>query len=156
MESNVERRIKVLWELAKAPASMSQAYIAAVVAVYSAAYQADLAPLDRESDFPRFGQGSPDFHPRISGFCELDVQNVHDGPVMQLVERVEAVPETMTRSYLALYRGALQRLEDMLNSNPPPSPAQRAAIEAQLAALRAELDPKIAQLEAFLSQLNNP
>ncbi|MCE9555229.1 MAG: pilus assembly protein [Planctomycetes bacterium] len=166
MSGNVERRTKVLWELAKAPATMSQAYIAAVVAVYSAAYQADLAPLDRESDFPRFGHGSPDFHPRLSSFCGLDAEGVLAGPVTQLIERiagvnqpprhVAGVPETMTRSYLSLYKGELQRLENLLNADPPLPAAQRAAIQGQLAALHAELDPKIAQLEAFLNQLTSP
>jgi hypothetical protein len=164
MSGNVERRTKVLWELAKAPASMSQAYINAVVAIYSAAYQTNLTPLERESDFPRFGQGSPDFHPQLSSFCGLDVAGVHDGLVKHLVERiagvnepqrhVAGVPETMTRAYLGLYRGALARLQSQLDVQPPLPAAQRAAIEAQLAALHAELDPKIAQLESFLSTLS--
>ena len=166
MGGNVERRTKVLWALAKAPATMSQAYIAAVVAVYFAAYQADLAPLDRERDFPRFHHGSPDFHPRLTSFCGLDAEGVLAGPGTQLIERiagvhqpprhVAGVPETMTRSYLSLYKGELRRLEDLLNSDPPLPAAERADIQAQLAALHTELDPKIAQLEAYLNQLTNP
>jgi len=166
MSSNVQRRTQVLWELAKAPATMSQAYIAAVVAVYSATYQANLVPLEREPDFPRFGRGSPDFHPRLGSFCGLDVVSVHDTSVINLTERiagvytperhVAGVPERMTRSYLGLYRGALAELEAMLNADPPLPANQRAAVEAQLAALHAELDPKIAQLEAFLAQFQTP
>jgi len=166
MSGNVQRRTKVLWELAKAPATMSQAYIAAVVAVYFAAYQSDLAPLEREPDFPRFGRGSPDFHPRLGSFCGLDVVSVHDSSVINLTERiagvytperhVAGVPERMTQSYLGLYRGALAELEALLNSDPPLPPNQRAAIQAQLDALHRELDPKIAQLEAFLVQFQTP
>lgn len=163
MSSNVERRIKVLYELAKAPDSLSQAYVAAVLAIYRAAYQADLVPLEREPDFPRFGHASPDFHPQLSSFCGLDVTSVHDNQVRQLVERiagvnepgrhVAGVPETMTRAYLALYRGALAELENQLNAQPPLPPPQRGEIERQLRLLHQELDPKIAQLEAFLSTL---
>jgi hypothetical protein len=163
MGGNVERRTKVLYQLAKAPSALSQAYIAAVVAIYTAAYQRDLVPLDKEPDFPRFGQGSPDFHPRLAWFCGLDAVALHDNAVVPLVERivgvytpqrhVPGVAETMTRSFLSLYQGAIRQLEDQLNADPPPSPAQRARIQSQLDALHAELDPKIAQLQAYLSQL---
>ncbi|MCE9547530.1 MAG: pilus assembly protein [Planctomycetia bacterium] len=164
MQGNVLRRTQVLYELAKAPAALSQAFVAAVSAVYFASYQADLTPLQHEPDYPRFGYGSPDFQPQLQSFCGLDAESVRSGPVESLIQRIRGndqphvagVPETMTRSFLSLYRGAIQKLQSQLDANPPLPADQKAQIQQQLTALKAELDPKIAQLEDFLSKLNSP
>lgn len=153
MGGNVQQRIPVIYQLAKADPALVQRFIDAVVAIYYSPEMADLAPLDRESDFPRFGRGTPDFHPRLSSFSSLDVERIREQNVGPLLERIEQLPSRMTGSYLSLYRGALADLEAQLNTDPPPDPATAAAIQAELNALHAELDPYIEQLEAFQGSL---
>jgi hypothetical protein len=100
--------------------------------------------LDRDVEFLRwYGPPPRDFHPRLPGFCSLDVMSVQGDNVPRLIERIERVPRTMTEAFLRMYESEL----NMLLAIPPGSrsPAQNARI--------AELQQNIAILEAFLATL---
>ena len=166
-----QRRIPVIYALQQAPAGLSQEYINAVMAIYYwNGYQVDLAPLDREADFPRLGVPGADFHPPLprdpatqvpeypaAKFSSTDTDEVRETNVEPLLEEmIPNVPESMTRGYLARYRMALQRKEQQLQAAQnlvPPNPGLVAQLQGQLAALQAELDPKIEQLEDYLARL---
>jgi hypothetical protein len=142
--SNTALRIPLVYTLA--PVATQQAW----ADVYSRARQAILDmifgpsapgsdepaiwPLDREKDFATYGQvirlvnpnwsvASPDFQPRLEGFCSLDksvadeqVYGLDSPPTAGLIDRIqgntdrnaESVAKTMTRAFINLYTQALQ------------------------------------------------
>ncbi len=168
--SNSERRIPVLYILARAPADMAQAYVQAVYAILRAPFREDLRPLDRDDEFDaynrRFGRGggSPDFHPVLASFCSLD-RTVADQRVQDLIDRIQGredrdrngnvtrrvrgVPETMTRAFIGLYQWVIQQLQAQLGTTPPPPPGQIAAIQAEIDQLQGKIDV----LQKFLGTL---
>lgn len=161
---NIERRIPVIYTLAKAPPEMMAQYIQAYMAIITAPFRNDLAPLDRDDEFIRYGGmfgwgGAPDFHPRLNGFCSLDeeladqqVTNLVEriegkketGPDGQVIRRVPSVAETMARAFVNLYQRVAQQLQQMSAPNPP-SPAVQAQIN--------QLQQKIDTLNRFISTL---
>ncbi len=116
---NWERRIPVLYGLAKAPPSLVSAYVQSVMAITQAGFQSQLAPLDHDPDFiyygALFGQGgAPDFQPRFRPMCTTD-RKLTDGAVQRLIDHIQgnrakrrrdpSVAETMARAFLGLYQG---------------------------------------------------
>lgn len=155
MSSNVQRRIPILYALAKAPASMSNAYIQAVLAIARAPFLAALAPLDRDDEFIRYRAGAPDFHPYLRRFCSTDRELV-DRRVGELIDRirgkkddprVQGVPERMTSAFIGLYRQVIAANEAMLKATPPPPNA--AQLQAEIDQLKAKIDT----LNEFLQKL---
>ncbi len=146
----------------KAPASLGNAYIQAIMAILNAPFRPQLQPLDNDPDFIAYsilfhwGSGAPDFYPRLSQFCSVDSQ-VAQAQVQSLIDRIQgkakphvpSVAETMTRAFINLYQRVIQAYQNQMNTVPPPSQSQIAAIQASIAALRAE----IKTLTTFLKTL---
>ena len=124
MTSNEERRIPILYTLAKASTSFCQAYIQAVQTILHSSLLQLLKPLDEDDEFTSYGtllgwsNMPPDFHPRLNGFCQLD-RELADDRVLDLVNRIHGkvdrdengnvtqripdVAETMTTAFIHLY-----------------------------------------------------
>lgn len=124
IDGNDERRIPVLYVLAKASKELADAYVQAVVALLHAPIRAALKPLDRDEEFIQYGtflgwDGMPsDFHPRLEGFCSTDRQ-LADQRVLDLIDRIQGnverdekgnivrrtadLAEQMTRAFVNLY-----------------------------------------------------
>jgi hypothetical protein len=151
--SNNQRRIPVIYALAKAPASLSSQYTQAVVAIYRSPLQTQLAPLDNDDEFigygMRFGWGNraPDFHPRVQQFCDLD-RELADERVGQLVERIEgadirdssgrvrhvpSVAERMAQAFIGLYRRVIRALDGQ-------SPGEAAMLQRKIDTLQEFVD----------------
>ena len=168
LSHNEDLRIPVVYTLPPAPKTESMAL------EYSKARQAILDillnskalwPLDREADFvtygliiqqvdPTYGIGTPDFHPRLQGFCSLD-KSLVDELVRNLIDRIQGkkdprvadVAETMTRAFIGLYQRAIQAYKNLISANPPPS--NISDIQSQIN----QLQQKIDTLNQFLQTL---
>jgi hypothetical protein len=128
---NGERRIPVLYGLAKAPPSLVSAYVQSVLAITQAGLQARLAPLDKDPDFLYYSAlfgwgGARDFQPRFRPMCTID-RKVTDKSVQDLIDhiqgnrakrrRVPSVAEEMARAFLGLYQRALGAFEAIVEAN---------------------------------------
>ncbi|HUT08891.1 MAG TPA: TadE family protein [Thermoguttaceae bacterium] len=162
--ANRKRRVPVIYDLAKAPAALVNAYVQAAIAVRNAYFGwPGLLPLDREPDYAYYGRllgwgtSAPDFQPTLSGFCTLD----HDAAaavVERLVDRIQGkieldsrgnvirripnLAERMTGSFKSFYQRVKRQCESMLEMEPVPPPGP--------GVLRSEirqLDIKIRQLD---------
>jgi len=157
--SNRQRRIPVIYALAKADPQFLEAYARAAQAVLATTNSADLAPLDRDDEFIayhlRMGQGAwaPDFHPRLHQFCTLDRQ-VAQGAVDQLLyqiqgkqgdanDRIPGLAERMAGAFIGLYQEVIRHLQSQAGANP--------AVQAEIAQLQA----KIQVLEQFRASLRS-
>jgi len=165
---NGDHRIPAVYTLPTAPAGYSAAYVQAARAILAMPQRNDLRVLDRDDEFPAYavrfgwGGGSPDFHPSLQGFCNLDRQTAQDR-VDDLIERIAGVrggpgqahvpslAEQMARAFRDLYRRVIQELQNQLNTVPPPSPGQTASIQNEIG----DLQRKIDTLDAFLAILQN-
>jgi hypothetical protein len=148
--SNVQRRLPVIYALAKAPPTFAQAYVQAVLAILRAPFRRDLAPLDRDDEFIGYGirfgwgAGATDFHPRLRGFCTLD-QTVAEERVTNLIDRIQGkkephrripgVPERMAQAFIGLYQRVIAELRRPYLPNNPPPPVQ-----AEIDQLQAKID----------------
>jgi hypothetical protein len=163
--SNVQLRIPVIYGLAKAPARLVEAYAQAVETLMGAAFQPALRPLDHDDEFIKWRGGAPDFYsyPALQQFCTLDRQ-VADERVQSTVDRVRgkterdaegrvrhipSVAEYMADAFKHLYEEIVSQSEGMLKAQPPPLPAEQAALQAQIA----EYKQKIEWLKEFLKSI---
>jgi len=156
-----ERRIPVIYQLARAPQWLVEAYRQAALAILNAPFRPALMPLDRDDEFigyaQRFGWpvGAPDFHPPLHRFCGLD-HAVAQERVDDLVERIEGrlvpdgqggfirqggVAQNIVMAFIALYQRVIQQLQQ------PPWNGPGAAAEILA------LQQRIAVLQQFLAQL---
>ena len=98
--------------------------------------------------------------PCNQGLCTVDnsqVQPLVDDPTQGLIARIKGGPapgplgvaKTMTQAYLAMYQWAQQQIQNMGSAEPPPSPAQMAAMQSQLQQIQQDID----QLNQFLGTL---
>ena len=162
MSSTWQRRIPIIYVLAKAPSNLATAYVQAVSAVLYAPFRDDLQPMDNDEEYRaygmRFGWGrrSPVFYPRLRRFCTLDekvalerqdnlvdriqgkVERNQDGRVLR---RVSGVAERMTQSFISLYQRVIRALQA---SGVP-------GTEAEISMLQARIDT----LNQFLQTLQN-
>jgi hypothetical protein len=167
-----ERRSPFLYTFQKASPEFGEAYVKAVVAIIVAPFRKSLRPLDKDDEFlyynTLFGWGttSPDFHPPLNGFCDVD-RELADLRVQDLIDRIQGKPEQgegdnitppvpdvaerMTRAFIDLYERVIHEIKNLKNRNPPLSPDQAAALEAQLPSLRAKVDI----LSRFLKRLTS-
>ena len=169
------RRSPMLYVFQKAEAELGQAYVDAVVAILYAPFREALMPLDRDAEFQYYntlfapyentkhvwGGGSPEFHPGLGGFCDMDHAVAKD-KVSDLVDRIQgadkdkkhipSVAERMTRSFIHLYEHILEEIENLENLEPPFPPNQAAALRAQVP----QLQQKIDILNQFLLTLTSP
>ena len=167
-----ERRTPLLYAFQKAAPQLGQAYIDAVVAILRAPFRKALRPLDKDDEFiyynTLFGWGTtaPDFHPPLSGFCEVD-HELANARVQGLIDRIQGKPEQgeegnvtprvpdvaerMTRAYIDLYERVIHEIEHLKDRDPPLPPDQLAALQAQLPKLREKVDT----LNRFLQTLTS-
>jgi len=162
LSSTRQRRIPIIYVLAKAPSNLATAYVQAVSPVLYAPFRDDLRPMDNDEEYraygTRFGWGrrSPDFYPRLRRFCTLDaevaqerrdnlidriqgkVERNQDG---RIVRRVSSVAERMTRSFIGLYRRVIRALRA----------SGATGTEAEISMLQAKIDT----LNQFLQTLRN-
>jgi hypothetical protein len=147
---NRYRRIPFLYELPKADASLSQAFVQTIRELLRAAYRNDLRALDRDDEILALVGYQPDFHPRVQSFCSLDYEDVWENEVRDLIGRIKGrrptgqnvpgVPERMTNFHLSMYRRVLREIQQGYRQ-PPPS--------------EAELQSKIDTLQPFRAQLQS-
>jgi len=163
LSSTVDRRIPVIYELAKAPRGVVNAYLQALLTILRAPFAHQLAPLDHDADFLKYRGYAPDFYQfvRLREFCSPDREaaafNVED-----LIDRIQGHPgkgnpprkipslaEHMTRAFLGLYKAEITRLQSLLDSNVSPLPGEMATIRSQIS----QLESKVDQLERFQATL---
>ena len=162
LPGNVTRRIPRIYELPKANASLSMAYSQAVSAVVNAPFQSALKTLDRDEELnDHFGHYF-DFHPRVGGFCNTEVESIRDNQIERLADRIQGrsgpprvsgVPRTMTNTFLRMYREQLAALQAQIDALQTQGGA---GAGAQIAGLQASMGPiqtKIDQLTQFRSTL---
>lgn len=165
-------RLTALYQLPTAGGNYLTLYVQAALSILNMPQRSDLLILDRDPEFAAYaarfgwrGGGAPDFHPGLSRFCSLDLSLAQDR-VENLIDRIGGVApkqgpppvahvpslaERMAGAYIGLYRRVIQELQNQLNAVPPPSPAQIAAIQAEMA----DLQQKVDTLEAFRQSLQD-
>ena len=147
-----ERRIPVIYTLAKAPASLVNAYVQSVMAIASAPFAAQLRPLDNDPDYLYYASifdwgGPPDFYPRFQIMCTTD-RTLTDTAVTNLIDRIQgnrrlhipSVAEVMARAFLGLYQRALAAFQAILNANPPASPQAQSLAQSQIPSLQGNVN----------------
>lgn len=147
---NQYRRIPFLYELPKADAALSQAFVQTIRELLRASYRNDLRPLDRDDEIYALLGYRPDFHPRVQSFCSLEYGEIWENEVRRLIGQIKGrrppglnvpgVPERMTNFHLSMYRRVLREIQNG-DRQPPPS--------------ESELQSKIDTLQQFRSQLRN-
>jgi hypothetical protein len=158
LAGNRQRRIPVIYALAKAPRGVVNSYVQAASALLKAPFQPQLRPLDSDEEFLLYRGYVPDFHPRLRVFDTLDLA-VAARRVQELINRIKGgvetdaqgnprkipgVPETMTHAFINLYQSVIAQLKGQFAPGLPPPP-----IQAQIR----ELERKIEQLKQFLGTL---
>ena len=167
--STWQRRVPVLYALAEAPASQVNAYVQSVLAIMGAALQSQLAPLDKDPDFPYYGAlfgwgGAPDFHPPVQSMCTTD-RTLTDPAVQNLIDRIQgnnstkppipSLAQTMALAFVSpqppvgLYQRALAAFQAIQNANPPASPQMIGLAQSQIP----QLQSNIQQLQTFLQKI---
>jgi hypothetical protein len=122
LSDNGQRRIPVIYDLAKAPASLSQAYFNAARAILNPRLQWAVRALDHDDEFLAAGLGSAmDFHPVLGALCTRDREVVRQA-VDFLKTRIADVPENLAREFRDMYERLLQEGRD--------DPALRAKVQA--------------------------
>jgi hypothetical protein len=147
--ANRHRRIPTIYELPKADAALSQAFVESIRGLLGASFRRDLRPLDDDDEIYALLGYRPDFHPRI-GFCSVEYDEVWQNDVQDLIGRIKGrrrpdlnvpgVPERMTSFHLGMYRRVLREIQQG-ERQPPPSTT--------------ELQQKIDVLQRFRAQLRN-
>jgi hypothetical protein len=153
LPDTVERRIPVIYTLAKAPASLVNSYVQSVVAVARAPFASQLQPLDNDPEFIYYGSifgwgGPPDFHPRFQIMCTTD-RALTDKSVENLIKRIQggregrrripSVAEVIAQAFLSLYERALTAFEAVLKSKPPATPQMQVLAQSQIRLLQSKI-----------------
>ena len=157
---NEFRRVKILYELPRTPPALPRAFANAVRSTLAIPHYGSLRVLERDADILRYTGRYVDFHPRIGGGCELELEAVYANHVQRLIDtrgfrgsirlgEISRLPRRMTDFFLNMYQRRWDQLEAELNGSPPPTPSRRGEIEAEMGELR----PKIDQLEAYRDRL---
>ena len=182
LNSNVQRRIKVIYDMDEDQMGEWSDYESAVAQVEGALMQTNLLPLTHhlsawggeqrfyEPDYDRlryepmgFAPQSPNYHPAIQQFCSLDAESVYNSQVASLIARISddedrlgdpSVPRSLALGYISLYRSAIAAVEQHLAQlRAEEAPEELISrVEAELDARKSELEPKILELQAFASQ----
>ncbi len=156
---NRQRRIPMIYMLAKAPSRFVDAYVRAVVTVRRAYYGTALLPLDRDRDHIYYRRlmgwvgSAPDFHPRLRRFCGRDVENAEvlvEGLIDSIrgkiivdqegnVHKIPNLEEWMTGSFISFFSGVIRRFENMLDMRPVPLPGAP-TMRREIRRLRAKIE----------------
>jgi hypothetical protein len=141
MSDTYQRRIPVIYTLAKASASLVNSYVQSAIAIARAPFAAQLQPLDNDPDYVYYSSifhwgGPPDFHPRFQIMCTTD-RDLTDKAVTNLIKRIQggregkrhipSVAEVMAQAFLGLYERALGAFEAILRATKPPAPPRMQA-----------------------------
>lgn len=160
LRHNRQRRVPVIYDLAKAPGSRYRAYVRAVDAILAPDLQQALRALDHDDEFIGYGRrfaGSalmpwgdtaPDFHPMLDSFCTWDPRVVQYR-VDSLVQDVAAVPKNLARGFTRLYERAIKELEWRITNDPSLPPGQSGRRTDEIV----QLMDKIDVLDTFLQSL---
>jgi hypothetical protein len=161
LDSTVQRRIPVIYTLAKASTSLVNAYVQSVVAIANAPFAAQLAPLDKDPEYIYYASlfgwgGPPDFHPRFQVMCTTD-RTLTDKSVQNLIDRIQgnrrrhipSVAEVMARALLGLYERALATFQAILKANPPAPPQMQALANSQIPILQGKIQALQQALQAI-------
>jgi hypothetical protein len=162
LSSTMQRRIPVIYALAKAPQSLSNAYVQAYMAIFNAPFRADLAPLDNDDEYISYGRmfgwgGAPDFHPQLGNSRNFNKEEA-DRLVTDLINRIQGRPkgndeqgrpvskipdlaETMAGAFNGLYQRVIRELERRSAPGKPP-PAWQQIID--------QLQQKMDTLQEFI------
>jgi hypothetical protein len=165
--ANRYRRIPFIYVLPKADASLSGAYAESVHAVLNAPLRRQLSPLDRDEELRAFYGRYRYYYADLASFCSLSRSEVESSRVDPLVDRIERIPERLTRDFLRMYRAQLAALEaeqsqlqsQLLAAQAPGSevPAEEiAAMQIRLGQVQqaiTALEPRIQVLQSFLDRL---
>jgi hypothetical protein len=125
--SNFQLRIPAIYQLAKADASLVQAYVTAAEAVISINQQPGIAPLiGKDPDYPQYALTHQDFEPVIPGFCSLNQQDAQTA-VQTLINNIQGsknppvigVAMRMTNAYIGLYNWLIQQLQQSGQGDSP-------------------------------------
>ncbi len=166
LNSNVDRRIPVLWALptVQDPA-LERAYLQAVSNAYYYSPFAPqppppmpplsvFAPLDQDDEFIKYamrfgwGGGAPDYYPIVEQFCTTDTADARQ-QVDQLLGAIKNVPRAMTQGQIGLYQRVIRELQAQIDAVPPPPLDQIAAMQAEINGLQQKID----SLQQFLKTL---
>ncbi len=109
LSHNGERRIPVIYDLVKAPASLSRAFFNTARAILNPQLQWALRALDHDDEFLAFGGlgAALDFHPALGALCTRNHAAVRQS-VDYLGKRIADVPENLAREFKDLYERLLQ------------------------------------------------
>lgn len=170
------RRMPVIYKLAQADPAFQEACLVAAASIVYAPFRPDLFPLDRDDEFIAYSRrfagsatfpyhGAPDFHPVLHlpcggscrDGCSTDPAFVRSR-VEDVVDRIQGNPERrihglaygMTRAFIRLYEAVQEELARQIQAEPPPSPAEVAALRAEID----QLQQKIDVLQQFQQTLN--
>ena len=174
---NNARRGKGWYNVENPPevASLTAAFRAALVNLQANPFHNELDALDRDQEFAEFYRTTPDFHPFLPWYCEIDPRVIqlnlvvgtppHGGNSIQryvsgqTTQGRNGVPNLMANAWIRLYEDQINLLRRRLAD----IEAQIDALQAQIDALRAEIamlrmrtpvdDAAIARLEAEIARL---
>ena len=162
----IQRRIPVIYRLARANQALPRAYEQAAADILSSPSREDLSPLDRDEEFLAWTGWAPDFHPRLHRFCDLDGPTA-ERRVQRLIDRIQgnverdsngnvtrrvwSVPRRMAVAFINLYRRMIRQLQARIDSVPPPPPGEIAGFQAEIGQLQGKIDA----LNQFLATLQD-
>ena len=154
LSNTQQRRIPVLYALAKAPANLAEAYLQTAKALLRAPFRPQLEPLDNDDEYRHYGASTRDFHPSLDSFDSLDPALAAEH-VQDLIDRIQGkvetnatgsrlqptgVPVWMANSFISLYREVIAQFQRRYFPDPVPP-----AVAVEIAALQT----KIEQFEAY-------
>ena len=154
LNENVQRRVPVLYQLAKAPASLVSAYVQAVTAVAEAPFRDMLRPLDNDDEFLYYASllgwgGPPNFYPRLPAGLLLGPEE--DGRLRRPTGRPYSSASHADDQRLHIPLPARDRERQGSARRPAASVAW--ASDRSLRKEIRQLEQKIKQLEQFLQRL---
>jgi hypothetical protein len=154
LSDTYQRRIPVIYTLAKASTSLVNSYVQSAIAIVRAPFAAQLRPLDNDPDYIYYSSifhwgGPPDFHPRFPIMCTTD-RDLTDKVVENLIKRIQggregrrhipSVAEVMAQSFLGLFERALGAFEAIVKATKPPAPPRlQAFARTQIPPLKAKV-----------------
>jgi hypothetical protein len=153
LSDTYQRRIPVIYTLAKASSSLVNSYVQSVIAIVRAPFAAQLQPLDKDPEWIYYSSifhwgGPPDFHPKFPIMCTTD-RDLTDKVVENLIKRIQggregrrhisSVAEVMAQAFLGLYQRALGAFEAILKAKPPAPPQWQALAQSQIPLLQGKI-----------------
>ena len=158
---NYWRRVRELYALPQTDPNLPEAFRSAVLSVLSIKDYHGLYILDRSEDWIKYRGAAPDYHPRLNRHCTLDRSVMWNREVSRIVDvwnsrnvewdlgEISKLPSRLTSSFHNMYQQVKNEYENELNADPPPPPARKQYLKAEIA----DLIVKLAQLEEFSTRI---